>query len=301
MHRHLAGPLMCTASWRCTADGYTLCFNRDEARSRAGEQAPRFFRRGGVECVAPFDGAAGGTWIGVNEFGFAACLLNAYPDQGRTRPAAPRSGRLLSRGFLVLGLLDAESVGAARRRVEEGDLRWFQPFRMLACAPHEAPLLFAWDGRALSQRTLDAEAGLLSSSGWNDAAANAARGALWNERFAHHLPSEDDLLAFHCSHSVAGEPDATPATGSGTSVCMHRADAATVSFARLRVSARAVSLLYSPRSPCAGISGSALELPRRHAHPEPGAGPAHSRLGHSERPRAGAGRPGPVRADLAAS
>src|SRR5436190_6580863 len=160
----MAEHLMCTASWRCTADGYTLCFNRDEARSRAAERAPRFFRRGGVECVAPFDGAAGGTWIGANEFGFSACLLNAYPEQGRCRPAAPRPGRLLSRGFLVLGLLDAESVGAARRRVEEGDLRWFQPFRLLACAPHEAPLLLSWDGRALVERALEPEAGLLCSS-----------------------------------------------------------------------------------------------------------------------------------------
>jgi hypothetical protein len=262
---------MCTATWRCTADGYTLCFNRDEARTRAAEQAPRLFRRGGVECVAPFDGLAGGTWIGANELGFAACLLNAYPDQGRTQPTAPRSGRLLSRGFLVLGLLDAWSVGAARRRVEEGDLRWFQPFRLLALAPREAPLLLAWDGRTLAERELDAEAGLLCSSGWNDAAANAARGALWNERFARRAPDEDDLPAFHASHRAPG-PAAAPVArddaedaGSGASVCMHRADAATVSFARLRITARTVSLLYSPQPPCVAISGTELELPRRRA------------------------------------
>ena len=255
---------MCTATWRCTTDGYTLCFNRDEARSRAPEQGPRIFRRGGVECVAPFDGAAGGTWIGVNELGFSACLLNAYPDQGRGRPATPRSGRVLSRGFLVLGLLDSESVSAARRRVEEGDLRWFQPFRLLACAPREAPVLFSWDGGRLGERELEAEAGLRCSSGWNDAAANAARGALWNELFAHRRPSEEDLMAFHASHRAPGrEGRATEPAGSGTTVCMHRDDAATVSFARLRVTASTVALLSSAQSPCEGILGAEIELPRR--------------------------------------
>jgi hypothetical protein len=276
-------------------DGYTLCFNRDEARSRAAERAPRLFRRGGVECVAPFDGAAGGTWIGVNEFGFAACLLNAYPEQGRNRPVAPRSGRLVSRGFLVLGLLDADSAGAARRRVEEGDLRWFQPFRLLACAPGEAPLLFAWDGRALSERHA-------RSRGRSALLVGLERRG--RERRARR-PLERALRAPPAERGRAGRLSLQPrGARQARRVFAHRSRhvglhaphrCRTVSFARLRVSARAVSLLYSPQSPCAGIAGSALELPRRMRTGNPRG------CGAPRTPRAGDARPEIARADLAAS
>lgn len=277
---------MCTATWRSAAGGYVLCFNRDEARLRAAELPPRIFRRGGVEAAAPFDGAAGGTWIGVNEFGFAACLLNAYPEQAAGHAAAPRPGRVLSRGFLVLGLLDAPSVDAARRRVEEGDLRWFRPFRLLLCGAEEPPRLLTWDGRQLGERELEAAAGMVCSSGWCDARANAVRGELWRQRFGERPPEESDLLAFHAAHEHprSSQGDAPPlASGDAETVCMHRPDAATVSFARVRVEPGTASLLYSAQAPCAGIAGEELVLPRRHAARP---GPADARPGARRAPGA---------------
>jgi len=267
---------MCTATWRTAADGYSICFNRDEVRTRATELAARRVRRGGIECIAPFD-AGGGTWIGVNELGFAACLLNAYPeprDPARvdSRPAL-RAPRALSRGFLVLGLLDCATVEAARRRLQEGDLRWFQPFRLLAFAPGEIPLGLAWDGERLVEEALSYDAGMVCSSGWDDVRARRARRAAWDLRFdgrALRVPEEGELVEFHRSHapSLPAGPLVEPVdlAAGAESVCMHRPDASTVSFVRIRVAAEQVALSHLPGSPCRHAVCASVDeivLPRR--------------------------------------
>ena len=247
---------MCTATWRCESDSYVLYFNRDESRARAAERPARIFRRGGVECIAPFDGGGGGTWIGVNEFGFSACLLNLYPsaeDSGE----APSPPRTLSRGHLVIGLLDSSDLREARQRFLEEDLRWFRPFRLLALAPGEPPCCFIWNGEHLVERELSSrenEHGLVCSSGWDDAEANRVRGRAWEALVAGGTPSDDDLLAFHRSHD---------ADSGAASVCMHRDDAATVSLVTVRVDANEIELLHSLGPPCEGVDGKVLRLPRR--------------------------------------
>ncbi len=65
---------------------------------------------------------------------------------------------------------------------------------------------------------------------------------------------ERDLERFHASHE--------PARGA-YSPCMHREDAHTVSFTRVRVSARLVALATSPASPCRAAPSTRLELERR--------------------------------------
>lgn len=288
---------MCTATWRTAADGYAICFNRDEARTRATELAARRIRRGGVECVAPFD-AGGGTWIGVNELGFTACLLNAYPEphdparvESRTALRAPRA---LSRGFLVLGVLDSADVEAARQRIQEGDLRWFQPFRLLAFAPGETPLGLAWDGVRLVEEPLSHDAGMVCSSGWSDRRARRARQAAWDHRFggrSSRVPEEGELIDFHRSHapSLPAGPLAEPVdlAAGAESVCMHRPDARTVSFVRVRVGAGSVALSHQPGSPCrhaANAPAKEIALPHRAAGRGSVASPAASLAGGPAEP-----------------
>ena len=81
---------MCTVSWTREPDGYHLLANRDEKRTRAIAQPPRVRRHFGVRYLAPTDTDHGGTWIAVNEYGIAACLLN--------RPGLTRG--VQSRGLL---------------------------------------------------------------------------------------------------------------------------------------------------------------------------------------------------------
>jgi hypothetical protein len=53
---------------------------------------------------------------------------------------------------------------------------------------------------------------------------------------------ESLLASYHSSHSQKG---------GAYSVCMHRADAATVSFSRIRVTPEQVEFHYTPGAPCA--------------------------------------------------
>ena len=62
------------------------------------------------------------------------------------------------------------------------------------------------------------------------------------------------LDAFHRSHW----PDRGP-----YSPCMHREDAVTVSYTRIRVDVDAVELTYVDGSPCKGAAGEPLRLSRR--------------------------------------
>src|SRR5262245_7611818 len=93
---------MCTVTVRRGAGELLLTMNRDERLDRAPEEPPRRIP-GEVDrpsWMAPFDGATGGTWIGVNDRGVAACLLNGYSpaDEAlRGTPGVPSRGSIIPR------------------------------------------------------------------------------------------------------------------------------------------------------------------------------------------------------------
>jgi uncharacterized protein with NRDE domain len=93
---------MCTAVLRWDRDGVLVAMNRDERRDRADELPPRIDDGGPTRLLAPRDSERGGTWIGANEFGLVALLLNGYVTGDLDligRPDVP------SRGTIVPGLL----------------------------------------------------------------------------------------------------------------------------------------------------------------------------------------------------
>ena len=65
---------------------------------------------------------------------------------------------------------------------------------------------------------------------------------------------EETFLRFHAAH----RPERGP-----LSPCMHREDACTVSFSRVEVSPDEVRFTYVPHSPCRGVEGDTLALPRQ--------------------------------------
>lgn len=80
--------------------------NRDEMKDRPWK-APARHWEDRPEVVAGLDVLAGGSWLGVNDHGVLACILNRYGSLG---PAADKR----SRGELVLEALDhADAVEAA--------------------------------------------------------------------------------------------------------------------------------------------------------------------------------------------
>lgn len=96
--------------------------NRDEFYDRASADPRQVSWAPWV--VAGQDLSAGGTWLGVNEFGLVAALLN------RRNPDGPDPSRL-SRGLLCLELLQCGDLRAALRLLGArgvADYNWFNLF-----------------------------------------------------------------------------------------------------------------------------------------------------------------------------
>ena len=246
---------MCTVSWLFQDAGYELFCNRDETRERSLAQPPRPSEQNGISYLSPRDGDAGGTWIAVNEYGLGLCLLNRYPD--------PKDGAFTSRGHLVRELADArttDEVELRLRRLESDAGPRYRPFTLLALEPEEPPLAVAWDGERLLQPSTGPVSPPLSSSSYDPTGIGAVRRHLWADMLDSELdgrrPEALDLLEFHASH----RPERGP-----LSPCMHREDARTVSFTRVRVTLAAVEMAYADGPPCQVALSRPLTLIRQMA------------------------------------
>ena len=228
---------MCTVSWVHTTNGYELFCNRDERRTRPPAWTPRLRERHGVRFIAPIDGESGGTWIGVNQFGLTLALLNRYDV-----PAGPAGEEYLSRGWLLLELLDSRTPQQVQERLQARRLTAFQPFTLAAVALAEIARLFQWDGRQLMVED-NAETQLpLTSSSYATAQVMAERRAQFAELPCHVDDRSIALANYHQSHA--------PAPGA-LSVCMHRDNAQTVSYSHIQVAAAKIIFNYFPQAPCA--------------------------------------------------
>lgn len=91
---------MCTVMFIPTATKLTLVSCRDEDPSRPSAAMPATFVENNIKLLYPKDGAAGGTWIGVNEYGHIIVLLNGAFEK-HVKERAYRK----SRGLLVKEML----------------------------------------------------------------------------------------------------------------------------------------------------------------------------------------------------
>ncbi|MBV9928193.1 MAG: NRDE family protein [Acidobacteria bacterium] len=241
---------MCTVSWAATAEGYELFCNRDERRTRAAAQSPTVRGSRGVRFLAPTDAEAGGTWIAANEFGLTLCLLNRY-----TGGESQAAGEFRSRGLLLPELASLRDTAEVMRAVECGSLSQFRPFTLLALAPGAPPAAACWTGRRLLVCEEDGDPLMpLTSSSFNSNEVVRERMKFFRGMTAGHpSPAAELLTRFHHSH----EPEPGP-----SSVCMHRPDASTVSFSRVKVSPVSIEFYYQPGPPCAGARGLSVSLQR---------------------------------------
>lgn len=229
---------MCTVSWIHEDDGYQLFCNRDERHTRRPALSPRIAEQRGVRFIAPVDGDHGGSWIGVNQFGLSLCLLNRY--QGESRVDAPVI--YTSRGLLLNELMNCRSRDEVPSRIEAADLTRYQPFTLLALEPESSPLVLQWTGReCVIERSGEVMMPLTSSS-FDPPGVSASRHQHFNNLVAASGKIDAHLLyRFHSNHSPAA---------SAYSTCMHRYDARTVSFSRIKVTRRDIEFYYHPNSAC---------------------------------------------------
>ncbi len=229
-------------TWMFRDDGYELFFNRDEVRTRLLGFPPTVREVEGVSFIAPIDADAGGTWMGVNQFGLSVCLLNGY---GRKTPVKTD---YTSRGLLVLSLLDCTDQPAVGLRLAALNMAEYRPFTLVAFEPKKSVKAWVWDGTDLQVQE-EIHRPLISSSFRLTAVAEHRR-HLFCELGSH---SVNALTDFHRSHV----PEAGP-----FSVCMHRDDAQTVSLSRVVVTSTDVGFHYVPGPPCQTDFLPALSLPR---------------------------------------
>ncbi len=136
---------MCTASWSAGHGRLSLCFNRDERKSRSEALPPRREAMEGIQVVAAIDPDAGGTWLAVNEHGLCVFLLNNYGAQA-VLAESPRHPR--SRGELPLRFASCASRALAIERLLEGSYEDYHPF-LVAFADREGVAMYSWDGKDL--------------------------------------------------------------------------------------------------------------------------------------------------------
>ncbi|QSG15786.1 NRDE family protein [Halapricum desulfuricans] len=130
---------MCTIvfAWQTFAEApLVVAANRDEALDRPS-QPPETFGSDPT-ILAPRDGEAGGTWIGVNDRDVFVAITNRWTDAELTGER--------SRGLLVRDALGQESAEDAVRYVErELDARGYEPFNLVV-ADRAAALFVEYDG-----------------------------------------------------------------------------------------------------------------------------------------------------------
>jgi len=238
---------MCTVSWAPVAGGYSLHFNRDESRTRTPALPPAALERDGVRFLAPIDADAGGTWIGVNQFGVTVSLLNRYHDTP-VEPGGPRT----SRGLLVLELLPARSALDVVAQLGDRALGEFQPFTVCAADRAGRVHLADWTGAELRAGSTDRPGMVRTSSGHDQAAAERLRAITLAGLAADPAAITPGLLGrFHRSHL----PERGP-----FSVCMHRPEAETRSLTTILVAGGVAGLEYLPGAPCEAAAPSQHRL-----------------------------------------
>ncbi|WP_276253526.1 NRDE family protein [Halomontanus rarus] len=133
---------MCTLTlaWHVLEDApVAVAANRDEALERSAE--PPGIYRETPRVIAPRDVEAGGTWIGVNEYGVVAGVTNRWLDLD-VDLAGERS-----RGLLVGDALECESVETAIEVVERTTAEFeYDGFNLVLTDADDAVCL-EWDGQ----------------------------------------------------------------------------------------------------------------------------------------------------------
>ena len=229
---------MCTLSFVPKQDGYSLAMNRDELNCRATAVAPSIHHSSSVTLLYPQE-PSGGTWIAANSHGTLLAVMNGNAPGHVVLPA-----KGASRGELIPALLHEKSALQMDRAMGSMRLTDMHPFRLFALFPVTQEIVkWTWDGTCLSSRLQEWIRNHWFSSSRSESRAEFERGRAcemsWHQDTPDHLAW---LRSLHSSHI----PDAGP-----FSICVHRTDAATVSYTEVDCGPREVRMSYLAGHPCA--------------------------------------------------
>jgi hypothetical protein len=227
---------MCTVTFIARRNGYALGMNRDEMLTRAAGLPPRLTHLNGRAILAPSE-PSGGTWIGVNDTGVTLALINWYSITSHV------TGQATSRGEVVKLALSSDSPALVNTMLKELPLARVNPFRLIGVFPSDKAVVeWRWNLQHLERRDHRWRTNTWISSGFDEPGAQQTRGKTFGEALRQtSAGSTDWLRRLHRSHS----PECGP-----YSHCMHRTDAATVSYTEVTVTHRLVTMRHAPGTPC---------------------------------------------------
>lgn len=220
---------MCTVTFIARQNGYALGMNRDEKLSRVAGLPPSKYSLHGRTAIFPSE-PNGGTWIGVNDAGVTFALINWYSVPARV------SKNPVSRGAVTRSILPCTAVSDAQEHLSDFPLKNANPFRLIGIFPRISCVVeWRWDLSALERVVHDWETNIWISSGFDEPRAQCTR----RQAFLHALRTKETtakwLRELHSSHAPLCGP---------YSICMHRDDAATVSYTEVCVDERTASLTH---------------------------------------------------------
>jgi hypothetical protein len=229
---------MCTVTFSPRQTGYALAMNRDEQLTRAAGLPPARKILNGLLCPSEPDG---GTWIAVNQHGVSFALINWYSVAARAR------GNPVSRGEIINAVGAVDSPGFVDDILNKYPLRKTNPFRLIGIFPAGREIWeWQWDLKKLVRKNHRWRMQQWISSGFDEPAAQRVRGRTFQlARRQSSAGSLEWLRRLHRSHS--------PETGP-FSTCMHRADAATVSYTEILVAHQRAVMRYLATSPCEAVT-----------------------------------------------
>lgn len=227
---------MCTVTFIARRNGYTLGMNRDEKLTRVAGLPPRLTHIKERAILSPCE-PNGGTWIGVNDTGMTLALINWYSITNRV------TGNVLSRGEVVKSSLVASSSAALDKTLKQLPLTRVNPFRLIGILPADRVVIeWRWNLSHLKRRAHRWQTNTWISSGFDEPGAQKIRGKVFREALRQQsADSLDRLRRLHRSHGSEPSP---------YSHCMHRADAATVSYTEIAISHRFATMRHTPGAPC---------------------------------------------------
>jgi hypothetical protein len=227
---------MCTVTFIARKRGYALGMNRDERLTRVQGLPPAERRSEGRRVICPSE-PGGGTWIALNETGVTFALINWYSIPTSVNGAATTRGEIV----VAVSGLDGEPTATARLR--KLPLNRINPFRLIGIFPTTQHVVeWRWDLRCLTFAKHRWNTQQWISSGFDEPTAQRMRSKTFQQAGQQlSVGSLDWLRRLHRSHSPHAGPFST---------CMHRADAATVSYTEIAVSSSTAKMCYHADAPC---------------------------------------------------
>jgi hypothetical protein len=211
--------------------------NRDEVLIRPLALLPKLFEQRGMEMIYPRE-HSGGTWIACNGRGNLLALLNwnggESPYLGEKRK---------TRGLVIPKLIGLPDLSTTDSHFQQMNLDGLFPFRLVGVFRSEKVVNeWRWDGTAKQVLRLSWARKHWFSSSLSDPLAEKERGRACEVIAGEPAAGSNGWLRrLHRSHVPGPGP---------FSVCVHRQDAATVSYIEVRCGGTQISMDYLDGNPC---------------------------------------------------